>query len=275
MGEHWYASPYANEGEKVPSVTTILQVVNKEYLKPWIAKVEREMCADRMWEAYEGLRHFENKEDIYKYITETSQAYKAVGKEAMSLGSFVHNCIEAYYKVWAEYFYTLEWDNEYEELSYSCNEAYMMFLSDYYPTDSIKMLSAYFKCIKEQNITILASEREVHSPLGFAGTLDLIGRVNGILSVLDIKTGEPQLTTNDKGRIPYKAIPMEYAMQVEAYRRCPDAWDIEPSGRGIIYLSKKNPGTYYFWHEDLNLQNDIDFNAFASAYNLWKRSKTK
>ena len=261
--EHYYYSQFANEGEKVPSVTTILQVVNKEYLKPWIAKVEREMCADKMWEAYEGLRHFENKEDIYKYITETSQAYKEVGKTAMGLGSLVHNFIECYYKVW----------DEPHDPHFSSEEKYMAFLSDYYSTDSIKMLSAYFKCIKEQNIGILASEREVHSPLGFAGTLDLIGRVNVILSVLDIKTGEPQRTTNTKGRIPYTACPMEYLMQIEAYRRCPDAFDIEPSGRGIIYLSKKNPGTYYFFHEDLNLNNETDWQAFLAAKKLWERSK--
>ena len=57
---HWYDSPYYDE--KVPSVTTILSIIDKPWLKAWAAKVEREKMLDLWWEAHEGLAHIESRE---------------------------------------------------------------------------------------------------------------------------------------------------------------------------------------------------------------------
>lgn len=259
---HWYDSPYSDE--KVPSVTTILSIIAKIWLMLWYAKSERRFCAKVLFEAFQGLRHFESAEDVEAYIAsrfeeehgnDNKYIAQVESKQAMDLGSLVHGMVDAYWQVWEK--------KEIEEADWVIlpHEQYMAFLSDYYPTEAIKMLGAYFRCLRENNIIILSTEQTVHHFEGFSGTLDMTARVNGIKAIGDLKTGDPE-------RIGPPAVPRyEHRLQLEAYRRCVKP---EPTGRFVIYLRKdKFAGKYCFWFEDLNKQNEEDWQDFLAAKRLF------
>lgn len=248
----------------VPSVTTLLSAINKPWLNMWYAKTERLYCSKVMFDAYQGLRHISSPEDLFQYIEarfkfdNPGYNYQAQieSRDAMGLGSWLHNAIDAYYTVWS----MMEDDFGH---SVSWSEKYLFFLSDYYPSENIKMLAAYFQWIKDFNVTRLKGEYVCHSPEGYSGTADELDIINGIKTVVDFKTGDPE-------RIGPPAVPrFEHRMQLEAYRRCRESESA--SGRAVLYFRKgKFAGKVCFWHEDLNLSNEEDWQSFLAAKRLYE-----
>ena len=256
---HIYYNPITQRNNA--SVTTILGVVDKPWLRDWYAKMEREKAASLFWAAYHGLRKFENEEAVLAYLNEHKGEAKRKSQEAMGLGSLVHGFCDAYWQVW------IDEENPYPQSV----ESYLGFISDLFSTEVVKMVGAYFRCLKEEKITVLSTEQTVHSIYGYSGTLDLIARVDGVLSVIDIKTGDPD-------RIGPPIIPqLTYRVQLEAYRRCAKYDTMEPSGRGIIYLRKgKHAGKYLFWFEDLHPEhNENDWKFFLSAKTIYDMMEEK
>lgn len=254
---------------KVPSVTTILSVIMKN-LVDWASNLQHTACIDKAWVAIEGIQSFEDKRHFTDYMDEVKGSHKTASKEAMSLGSLVHSMVDC-------------WNIG---LFDGSPDDYMFFLSDYYPTDSIKMLGAYFKAIKDNNIEILKSELTVYHPDGFAGTLDALVKFDDAELIMDIKTGGVYWT---------------YWLQLEAYRQA-YSWMFkkEPVGRMIIRLDKDEPGRYEIlvrpltinteiriWQDrrkKKNYQRDInhfpcdhvkDYQAFLAAKIIFERSQNK
>ena len=197
----------------VPSVTTILnEAISSSYLVPWAVKLEREMVLEKWWEAYKGLQQFESIEDIRKYIEPFQGVHKRVFEEAGDSGSLAHNMIQA----WCE------------GLFEGNKEDYLLFLSDYYSTESIQKLSAWFKCIEYNKIVIKRSEMTVWHTSGFAGTLDAYGTFgkDKTPTIFDWKTST--------------GIYVKHWIQTEAYSKAFEERTHEPvAARCIVRLCKE------------------------------------
>jgi ATP-dependent exoDNAse (exonuclease V) beta subunit len=141
----------------------------------------------------------------------------------------------------------------------------MFFLSDYYPATNIKLLSAFFKCINENEIEIIESERTVHSREGYSGTLDALVRYKGQVYVADWKTGDPE-------RIgPPCQARFKHKLQLAAYQRCSG---ISAVGRMVIYIRKdKQAGKYCLWTSDDLHEAQLDYDTFLCCKKLFERSK--
>lgn len=255
---------------KLPSVTTILDTaMSSYYLTQWAADLEREMCIEQH---FAWLNDNENPDRLtFRELVELRRnVHKTALKDAGSIGSLVHNFIQA----WCE--------KRFDGLP----EDYMNFLSDYYSKESVQMLSAWFQCLKDNKIKILESERMVYSPEGYAGTLDAIGTYGEEKAIVlfDWKTSS--------------AIYDKHWIQAEAYRRA-YMWmtKTEPVARCIVRLCKeeKKLGTYEMIIRPLeigtehriffdgrkkqyvkqinkiNSDHEIDYQAFLACKKIYER----
>lgn len=93
--------------------------------------------------------------------------------------------------------------------------------ADYYP-----YVAAYMKFKEDTGVEILDVEKRVHHPaMGYAGTLDRIGIINGQKMLFDLKTG--------------KAKSFWHGLQLTAYEAC-----LEPMEKRILFLGDN--GKYSF-----------------------------
>lgn len=181
---------YEVEGKLYPSVTTILSAINKPALVNWAAKVEREMVADLATKMYLEM-HGQPKmgEEAWKMyllsrLGETKASQKELAK-ASEIGTQAHSLIE----------WTLNQRmgisvKEKPEVKDAAQWAFM----------------AWEDWAKSVNLEPIASEQVIWSHSHeYAGTLDLLAKVNGRLSVIDWKTG--------------KAVYSEAHLQNAAYRQ--------------------------------------------------------
>lgn len=89
----------------------------------------------------------------------------------------------------------------------------------------------------EHDIELIATEQTVYNPIGYAGTLDLLWKIDGVTALGDIKTS--------RGTWP------EHYMQLGALGACP-VWMREVDGEhsgAVEYKRKDKPTTY--WIEDV------------------------
>jgi hypothetical protein len=106
-------------------------------------------------------------------------------------------------------------------------------------------LDGFVEFVRENDFVPLYSEVRLYDPdLWYAGTVDLVCLVNGVLSVVDIKT------TN--------RLNMEYVeLQLAAYQNLIEIWgDDRISDRAVIWLKKT--GTYRY----VKAENPIAFLKF-------------
>ena len=262
MSDRHYDTPYG----RLPSVTTVLSIIDKPALLGWVAKEAREATIASVWkwltESWTkiqdvGLLSFGELKDI---ITESVKEYQRKQKTALDIGSFVHNCIECWYKLWE-----------------GSRVEYFAFIREYYPNhpNAVYMLHAYFDCLRMHHIKVATSEMTVWSDKGYAGTLDLIAEISGIMAVGDIKTTKKiKPTKKALKENPYLVLfYFDQWLQLEAYLRAAIFMKLisSISKKFIIRLDKENPGTFEYQLRD---SNDEDFNAFLAAMILWKRSKS-
>jgi hypothetical protein len=145
---------YLYDGKPVPSVTTILQTVNKPVLVPWAVK----MCSEFWLDAMKSGRT--DYDDIYK---EGKSAHYKKSSAAASIGTNVHQYAEAFFKKLPA-----------PELL----------------TDEAKRgADAFHKWVDATKLRVLAIERRIYSKeYGYAGTVDLVAEFDGVLGVGDYKT---------------------------------------------------------------------------------------
>lgn len=167
-------------GKRYPSVTTVIGVLDKPFLKPWVAKVVAERAVDNLEDLYRRVRT--NREDARKWL---SSAHRDFSGSAALRGSDLHDLAERHDKG--------------EEIVY-----------DLVSAESLQMLSHYQQFLKDCSVQIIASEASlVNRTLGYGGAADAIALVPVISDqpiITDIKTSA-------KG--PYSS----WAMQLAAYSR--------------------------------------------------------
>lgn len=263
MSDRHYQTPIG----RLPSVTTILSICAKPFLLPWVAKEAREATIMAVWKWITeswgkiqdvGLLSFGELKDL---ITESVKEYQRKQKAALDIGSFVHNCVECWYKLWE-----------------GSRVEYYAFIREYYPQypTAVNMLHAYFDCLRIHHIQVAVSEQTVWSKEGYAGTLDLIAEISGIMAVGDLKTSKKIKPTKKalKENPHLVLFYFDYWLQLEAYLRAAIEMNLisNMSKKFIIRLDKENPGTFEYQLRD---SSDEDFEAFLAAKTLWLRSKSE
>jgi hypothetical protein len=148
---------YTIDGKTYPSVTSILDVLNKPQLANWAARltrnyIKRELCALSRVNSFEDL-------NLDNLLAKSATEHDRVRNAAADHGIAVHNSI-----------------------------AYVGNKSDVPHNDPVSI--AFREWQDAAKFEPIASERLVFSrEHGYAGTADLIGTSNGRLALLDIKTG--------------------------------------------------------------------------------------
>lgn len=167
-------------GKKYPSVTTVISVLDKPFLKPWVAKVVAERAVDNLEDLYRRVRT--NREDARKWL---SSAHRDFSGSAALRGSDLHDLAERHDKG-------------------------MEIVYDLVGPESLQMLSHYQQFLKDCQVQIVASEASlVNRTLGYGGAADAVAVIPSISDqpiITDIKTSA-------KG--PYST----WALQLAAYSR--------------------------------------------------------
>lgn len=166
---------YEVEGKLFPSVTTILSAINKPALVNWAAKVEREMVAEIATKLYLEM-HGQPKmgEEAWKMyllsrVGETKASQKELAK-ASEIGTQAHGLIE-------------------REINYRMGIPVKD--KEKVPEAAEWAFMAWEDWAKSVHLEPIASEQVIWSrEFQYAGTLDLLAKVNGKLAVIDWKTGK-------------------------------------------------------------------------------------
>lgn len=140
--------------ETVPSVTTVLKVVNKPALIPWAAKMAAEY-ADENW-----ARLSDTDPEIR--IREIKSAYKDYAEDAAKTGDLVHTLIDC-------------WQ---QGRPYPTET-----ITDPFANSFIAFMSAKKPKFTENEVTLWSRQ------FGYAGTADWIAWIDGKLLLGDTKTG--------------------------------------------------------------------------------------
>lgn len=196
-----------------PSVTTILGVLAKPALVGWAAREERRMIAALAGQLYSRLFKLVDEpvtpEKFVEILLDEAGkgAHRTLLEKAANVGTQVHKRIE----------WTLkgELGIEREPVEPPLNSP-----------QAQRSWDRWLEWRVQVQLKVVAIEKAVFSGLfGYGGTLDLLAEVDGILSVLDFKTG--------------KAVYSEAYLQNVAYRMALMEEGIEAKGGWIIRLPKE------------------------------------
>lgn len=189
------------EPETFTSVTALTGLLPKT-LHWWAANA----TADCAFYKQDEWRHLETREERYEYVR---RAHQRIKDTAADLGSEVHRYVEAHNlgqptPVW--------------------------------PLPVRAKMTAFAHFVDDWGLEVEAAETKVYSRAhGYAGTLDILGRVTARddrLAVIDIKTG--------------KSIWPEAGLQVAAYGRA-DFLVADPHHPGAVQVTPQRGRRYYTW----------------------------
>lgn len=248
--EHWYR--HEETGIVVPSVTTVLNLLDK----PWLAKWKVHEAVRYIVSEYSGILQSAHLESILEDSLKVSE--KKVSN-AQVIGTSVHNAIEAYIGDWIlhdkrpesviQYFDKKFVVDNTTHLRYDTTQAQII--------AAISSAQALFDRFPEA--IPLASEIRVGDiKYGYAGTIDFVVMINGKIEIWDWKTSN-QISETDPG----------YPMQISAYRRAlANATGLKISKSRIIQLSK---------HEDRYAIYEVDTftKSIRAFYALLKYYETQ
>lgn len=200
-GARYYESP---EGERYPSVTTILSVLGKPALVPWAAKVEREAVVEAAANLYVDAP-LEPKMSRPTYVATLLdrvgklKAYQKQSAKALEIGSQAHKLVE--------------WNIRKELGQVPGPEPEI-------GPDALTAFAAYEEWRKSVALVPIWSEQVVYHPEErYAGTMDLFAMANlrgkARRGIVDFKTS--------------KAIYPEALIQVAAYAKA-----VEAMGHGSV-----------------------------------------
>ena len=240
---------YRIGGVEYPSVTTILQVISKPALVAWSARVEREMVIAEAGKLYERCLDEDGNVAPGSSAAFCLQLQERLGKEkahtkelakAGEIGSQVHALIE----------FTLRM-----ELCEKVGPS---------PALEPKAQFAYAEWQKwRQGVhfkPLMVEFTVVSHKYGYAGTADLLGEVNGVLTLFDWKTG--------------KSVYREAHLQNAAYRQAVREMGLGDPQQGLILRLPKST-------EDPNFEavaardEGESFITFLTAKKLWTDMQEK
>jgi PD-(D/E)XK nuclease superfamily len=228
----------------LPSVTTILQCIGKPALVNWAAKVEREMVIAVSTDLYMEPREKKLTPSQWAMnLTNRLGTTKASQKEltrAGDIGTEVHALVE-----WTIRTELMQKAGPSPKIRDAAQWAFM----------------AWEDWKRSVHLKPIAVEQVVYSTkYGYAGTLDLLAEVNGVLTVIDWKTG--------------KAVYSEAHLQNAAYRQAIREMGHGDPKQGIVVRLPKNT-------EDPEFQAVIaddetsSFETFKHVQQLWKWTQVK
>lgn len=214
---------YTWAGKPVPGVTTILKCINKPLILPWAVKETR-----NFW-----LQELKSGRTDFDVIHKQSwNAHKNVSKDAADIGKNVHAYAEAHLKGLPK-----------PELL----------------TDPAKRgVEAFHKWLDAHKVEPLASERRLFSQkYYYAGTCDLVAKIDGLLCVGDFKASS--------------GIYPEARMQTAAYQQALEEETTSKfDARWIVRFDKKTGDFEAKKFTDF----DLDFTGFNAALALHKTLQT-
>jgi hypothetical protein len=226
---------YTINGCQLPSVTTILDVIAKPALAPWYAKQERRYFETAMLEVLSrpGAR---DPEYVLAAVADAVGGVKAADREkqrAATIGTAIHAGIEWQLRT---------------RLGEDAGPEPVL------PDAAAWAVESWKDWAKTTALEPLAIERTVYcETCGYAGTLDLYARVEGLLTILDWKSG--------------RAIYPEAFLQNVAYRHAAARQGL-PSVQGIIVRVPKlveDPA----W-EVMTVPDSVPLADFQAALRLWR-----
>jgi len=148
----------------VPGVTTVCGMKNKPFLVPWGAKT----CADWLqenWKKFLIIPGPDEDELALELCKEMKGAHKRIVTKAADSGTVAHEWIEKFIKMQV----TEPVDIEDES--------------------ALKAIWAFLKWWNSHEIKVIASEELVFSKDNwYAGTMDLMAEIDGVLTLADFKT---------------------------------------------------------------------------------------
>lgn len=188
---------YSCEGTFIPGTTTILNILNKPALMPWVAK----MCGEWVFDNWEAFT--DPEPDIVALVKEMKGHYRKKTEAAADIGTIAHNWIERFIK--------------------GSNE-------EYPDGPAGQSVDAFMEWWQAHKIEVLHSEKVLFSRTHwYAGTVDLIAMVDGVLTLADFKTSS--------------GIYPEMALQLSAYSLAyNEEYNEFPDQRLILRLPKDKPG---------------------------------
>jgi hypothetical protein len=226
---------YPINGRLLPSVTTILDILAKPGLGPWYAKEERRYFETAMLDVLSkpGAR---DPEYVLAAVAEAVSGFKAADREkqrAATIGTAVHAGIEWHLRT---------------RLGEDAGPEPRL------PDPAAWAVESWKDWARAVVLEPLAIERPVYcEDCGYAGTIDLYARVNGIPTVLDWKSG--------------KAIYPEAFLQNVAYRHAAARLGM-PSEQGLIVRLPKQPEDPAW--EAMPVPDTITLDDFLAALRLWR-----
>ena len=197
---------YEVNGQRLPSVTSILSVLSKPALIAWSAKVEREMVIAESFEQHNFLMTENTEVGSTKWALMLQErlgkerAHRKVLRQAGEIGSQAHAMIE-----WTLRNMMCEKQGPSPSIGEKATWAFIQWLKW---KDSVKLKP------------LLIEKTVVSHVFGYAGTMDLLAEVNGELAVVDWKTG--------------KAIYPEAFLQNAAYRMATLEMNLGKPVKGLI-----------------------------------------
>jgi PD-(D/E)XK nuclease superfamily len=166
---------YPTPAGELPSVTTILTAIGKPALIHWAANVERELVVETAANLYQDLAELPKMERptyITTLITRLGKekAHQRLLAKAGDIGTQVHKLID----------WTIR--------AGLCQKVGP---SPAITDKAMWAFSVYEKWAKSVNLKPILTDQTVYdAELGCAGTLDVFGEVDGVLSVIDFKSGK-------------------------------------------------------------------------------------
>ena len=213
---------YKYMGRELPSVTTITGLLDKPALVGWAGNAACDYVLDEV-----GKQTWPITLQAFSSIVEAARTnFRKVGRKAMDIGSKVHAAIEEYLQSGREPFR---------------------------PEDAV--LSGFLAFLEWQGkhrLEVITTEQTVYAER-YAGTCDLICKLNGKRYLIDFKTSK---LADDAGAYP------EHRYQVAAYRQT----DAEIEGCGILYLNKETGKPLW---RDSSGTYDGDRAVFNILVDLW------
>lgn len=244
---------YRYNGEYVPSVTTIIGVIDKPYLIPWALKMAQGYVMERMKD--KGLSAYSLSPEISPnqvalWLEEMKKEYRTALKKAGDIGTEVHKWIENHIKAQIDPLGPVS-----EPILPSTDSA-------------TAAIAAFLEWENVNDVKYLISEKKVFSLRHrYAGTLDVGALVNGEKTIVDFKTSN--------------SYSHDYALQTAAYVQ---AYNEEQpvndgfTGRLVIMLSKETGMPTPMPLEPKGSQKFSDeFDTFIAAKRVydWKQTLPK
>lgn len=226
---------YSVDDRTVNGVTSILQVINKPALMPWVAKT----CGDFLQKNL-SLKMEMDEIEKTNFIKAMKSQYRKKTDDAASIGTLAHHFMESYgnYKLKKSSKPLLPKN---EEARNSC--------------------LAFLDWVKQNNVQFVDCEFKIYSKkFRYAGTCDLDCVVNGERAIIDYKTSS--------------GIWDEYGMQLAAYQMARVEEGYESYQKRLILRVPKNADDFEV-KEFPNLADDFKGFLSAFGLYRWQQNVKK